>query len=63
MINHMSIAIGILAKQKLKTANDHFNATELKLYKYIVHNLDKLDKMEVKNEGNLRIDGQPWCFS
>ena len=53
----MSIAIGIFTKHKLKTAVNDVTSTEIKLYKYIVHNIDKLDKMEVRNEGNLRVDG------
>ena len=39
------------------------SAAEIKLYKYIAYSVSKLEKMEMKMEGNLRIDGQPWQFS
>jgi len=39
------------------------SAAEIKLYKYIAYSVSKLEKMEIKMEGNLRIDGQPWQFS
>ena len=38
---NMSIAIGIFTKHKLKTAVNDVTSTEIKLYKYIVHNIKK----------------------